>query len=165
MKLHITCGLAFAFSVMSAFSSFAQPPSAQAPDAQVKQQLQNMPFMDGMMELQEKYKKIENQRKLERKAITDKIYEEELVKQKEKHAAMGASGFNYDPYGASEVAARQRLEALYAQWAREDQELKTQMQEEMMSSTGMGDMLKQQREMTKKYGYPAPSGYPAVPSK
>jgi len=165
MKPLITHGLAFVCSVTSVFSSFAQPPSAQAPNAQAMQQLQNMPFMDGMMELQEKYKKIEDQRKLERKAITDRIYEEELAKQKEKHAAMGANGFNYDPYAASEVAARQRLEPLHAQWASEDQELKIQMQEEMMNSTGMGDMLKQQREMTEKYSHPAPSGQPAVPSR
>jgi hypothetical protein len=165
MKPLITRSLVFTLSVTSVFSSFAQPPSVQAPDAQTMQQLQNMPFMNGMMELQEKYRKIEDQRKLERKAITDKIYEEELAKQKEKHAAMGASGFNYDPYAASEVAARQRLEPLYAQWAKEDQELKIQMQEEMMSSTGMGDMLKQQREMTEKYSYPASAGQPAAPSR
>ena len=60
-----------------------------------------------------------------------------------------------DPVAAGEWAAKQRLEPLHAQWKQEDQALENQMRDEMMNSTGMGDMLKQQQEMEQKYAYPA----------
>lgn len=130
----------------------AQSPYGQQPDPQAI--LNQMPYMQGMQELQVKYDNIKKQREQERKAIVDQIYAEELSKAKKEQATQGPM---YDPYGASEWAAKQRVEELGVQWKKEDQELEAQMQEEMMSSTGMGDMLKMQQEMMKQYGNTAPA--------
>ena len=152
MKPVILIGSTLSLLVLPVFITCAQSPYEQAPNAQAMQQLQQMPFMRGMEELQAKYQKIKDERAQERQAITDKIYEEELAKAKQQQA----SGAITDPYAAGEWAAKQRLVPLQAQWAKEDQELEVQMKEEMMGSTGMGDMMKMQREAVEKYGYSGP---------
>jgi hypothetical protein len=82
--------------------------------------------------------------------VTDRIYAEELAKTKQSGAP--------DPCAASEWAARQRLQPILDRWNK-DQELEVQKHEEMKRSTSMGNMLKQQQEMMKRYGQPSP--YPA----
>jgi hypothetical protein len=149
MKPLILIGTALALLVSPLSSALAQSPEEQAAQAQAMQQ---MPFMSGMQELQAKYQKIKEERAQERKAITDAIYAEELARAKQQQAGDAFP----DPYAASEWAAKQRLEPLAAQWKQEDQELEQQMHEEMMNSTGMGDLMKMQQEAMKNYGYPDP---------
>jgi hypothetical protein len=110
--------------------------------------------MQDVQAFQAKYDNIKKERDLERKAIVDQIYAEELAKAKKEQATQGPF---YDPYAASEWAAKQRIEQLGVQWEKEDQELDAQMQEEMMNNTSMGGMYKMQQEMMKQYGYTAPA--------
>lgn len=152
MKSATLPGIAFAVLLITALNVLAQSPYGQQPDPQAI--LNQMPYMQGMQELQAKYDKIKKEREQERKAIVDEIYAEELAKAKKEQATQGPM---YDPYAASEWAAKQRVEELGVQWKKEDQELEAQMQQEMMSSTGMGDMLKMQQEMMKQYGHTAPA--------
>jgi hypothetical protein len=152
MKITGSCCISHILFCFLTSNVYAGPPQDQVTDAAVYQQLQQMPFMQGMNDFQAKYDKIKEERQQERKAIQDKIYAEEL----EKARKQGSGNPMYDPYSASEAAAKRRLEPLYAQWKKDDQELEKQMQEDMMNSTGMGKMLKQQQEMTKRYGYQAP---------
>jgi hypothetical protein len=137
---------------LSAFNVVAQSPYGQVPDPQAI--LNQMPHMQGMQEFQAKYDKIKKQREQERKAVADKIYEEELARAKKEQATQGPF---YDPYAASEVAAKRRIEQLTPQWQEEDRVLDAQMQEEMMSSTGMGAIYGNQQEMMQQYGYQPPA--------
>ena len=143
-------GIACAVILSTAPDALAQTPYGQPSQGQYP--YAQMPFMQGMQELDEKHRKIEAQRKQERKVITDRIYAEELAKAQQGNAP--------DPYAASEWAAKQGLQPIHAQWETEDQELEVEKHQEMMNSTGMGDMLRQQQNMMKQYGqlspYPAP---------
>lgn len=127
-----------AIMAFAAFQLFAVPVHAQSPYGQMHDPqaiLNQMPYMQGMQEFQAKYERIKKEREQERRAITDGIYEEELARAKAEQATQGPF---YDPYAAAEVAAKRRVEQLTPQWKQEDQALDRQMQEEMMSSTGMG---------------------------
>ena len=143
-------GIACAVILSTVPDALAQTPYGQSSQGQYP--YAQMPFMQGMQELDEKHRKIEAQRKQERKVITDRIYAEELAKAQQGNAP--------DPYAASEWAAKQGLQPIHAQWETEDQELEVEKHQEMMNSTGMGDMLRQQQNMMKQYGqlspYPAP---------
>ncbi len=131
---------------LSATTSTAQPPPPQ-PDMQAI--YQQMPHLEGMQAVQEKHERLKQERKAERKATTDAIYAEELEKARN---APEAANPMYDPYAAAEWAAKQRIEPLAAEWKQEDQALEQQMHQEMMNSTGMGDMLKMQQQMLQGQG-------------
>lgn len=152
MKSFTVFGIAFTVLVSHALNVLAQSPYGQPPDPQAV--LNQNPYMQDMQAFQAKYDDIRKERDLERKAIIDQIYAEELVKAKKEQATQGPV---YDPIAASEWAAKQRIEQLDAQWKKEDQELDAHMQEEMMNNTSMGGMYKMQQEMMKQYGYTAPA--------
>jgi hypothetical protein len=152
MKPAILVTMIFTAFPIPAVTVLAQAPYDQSPDPQAI--LNQMPHMQGMQELQIKYDNLKKEREQERKAVVDQIYEEELARAKKEQAAQGPF---YDPYAASEWAAKQRVEQLNAQWKKEDQALDAQMHEEMMSSTGMGKMMQNQQEMMKQYGYTPPA--------
>ena len=152
MKPFIPAIMALTAIQLTAFTALAQSPYGQTPDPQAI--LNQMPHMHGMQELQAKYDNIKKERKQARKVIVDNIYEEELAKAKKEQTTQGPF---YDPYAASEWAAKQRVEKLTAQWKKEDQELDAQMHEEMMTSTGLGKMMGNQQEMMKQYGYTPPA--------
>ena len=152
MKSSIVFGIAFTVLVSPILNVLAQSPYGQPPDPQAM--LNQNPYMQDMQAFQAKYDNIKKEKDLERKAIIDQIYAEELAKAKKEQATQGPF---YDPFGASEWAAKQRIEKLGVQWKKEDQELDAQMQEEMMNNTSMGGMYKMQQEMMKQYGYTAPS--------
>jgi len=152
MKSSIVFGIAFTVLVSPILNVLAQSPYGQPPDPQAM--LNQNPYMQDMQAFQAKYDNIKKEKDLERKAIIDQIYAEELAKAKKEQATQGPF---YDPFGASEWAAKQRVEQLGVQWKKEDQELDAQMQEEMMNNTSMGGMYKMQQEMMKQYGYTAPA--------
>ena len=152
MKPVILATMALTAFQLSASTALAQSPHGQTPDPQAI--LNQMPHMQGMQELQTKYDNIKKERQQERKVIIDRIYEEELARAKKEQAAQGPF---YDPYAASEWAAKQRVEQLTTQWKKEDQQLDAQMHEEMMATTGLGKMLGNQQEMMKQYGYTPPA--------
>ena len=152
MKSFIVFSIAFTVLVSPVLNVLAQSPYGQPPDPQAM--LNQNPYMQDMQAFQAKYDNIKKEKDLERKAIIDQIYAEELAKAKKEQATQGPF---YDPFGASEWAAKQRIEKLGVQWKKEDQELDAQMQEEMMNNTSMGGMYKMQQEMMKQYGYTAPS--------
>jgi len=152
MKFFIVFGITFTVLVSPTLNVLAQSPYGQSPDPQVM--LNQNPYMQDVQAFQAKYDNIKKERDLERKAIVDQIYAEELAKAKKEQATQGPF---YDPYAASEWAAKQRIEQLGVQWEKEDQELDAQMQEEMMNTTSMGGMYKIQQEMMKQYGYTAPA--------
>jgi hypothetical protein len=151
MKSFIVFGIAFTVLVSPILNVLAQSPYGQPPDPQAM--LNQNPYMQDMQAFQAKYDNIKKEKDLERKAIIDQIYAEELAKAKKEQATQGPF---YDPFGASEWAAKQRIEQLGVQWKKEDQELDAQMQEEMMNNTSMGGIYKMQQEMMKQYGYTAP---------
>jgi hypothetical protein len=105
MKLFIQTGTALALLASALSDTLAQTPEEQTAQAQAMQQLQRMPFMRGMQELQARYRKIKEERAQERKAITDAIYEEEFARAKQQQV----SGTVPDPYAASEWARRGRM--------------------------------------------------------
>ena len=152
MKSVTVSGITFAVLLSPALNAIAQSPDDQQPDPQAI--LNQMPYMQDMQAFQAKYDNIKQERDLERKAIVDQIYAEELVKAKKEQAVQGEF---YDAYSASEWAAKQRIEKLRVQWKKEDQALDAQMQEDMMNNTSMGGMYKMQQEMMKQYGYTAPA--------
>ena len=152
MKFVILSGIAFTVLGSLALNVLAQSPYGQPPDPQVI--LNQNPYMQDMQAFQTKYDNIKKEKERERKEIVDQIYAEELAKAKKEQAAQGPF---YDPYAASEWAAKQRIEKLGVQWKKEDQVLDVQMQEDMMSNTSMGGMYKMQQEMMKQYGYTAPA--------
>ena len=151
MKSFIVFSITFTVLVSPVLNVLAQSPYGQPPDPQAM--LNQNPYMQDMQAFQAKYDNIKKERDLERKAIVDQIYAEELAKAKKEQAAQGPF---YDPIGASEWAAKQRIEKLGVQWKKEDQELDAKMQEDMMNNTSMGGMYKMQQEMMKQYGYTAP---------
>lgn len=152
MKSFMAFGIAFTALLTPTLNAVAQSPYGQQPDPQAI--LNQNPYMRDMQAFQAKYDNIKKEREQERKVIIDQIYAEELAKAKKEQAAQGPF---YDPYAASEWAAKQRTEQLGVQWKKEDQELDVQMQEDMMNNTSMGGMYKMQQEMMKQYGYTAPS--------
>ena len=152
MKSFIVFGIALTVLVSPVLNVLAQSPYGQPPDPQAM--LNQNPYMQDMQAFQAKYDNIKKEKDLERKAIIDQIYAEELAKAKKEQATQGPF---YDPFGASEWAAKQRVEQLGVQWKKEDQELDAQMQEEIMNNTSMGGMYKMQQEMMKQYGYTAPA--------
>ena len=152
MKSFIVFVTAFTALLIPTLNAVAQSPYCQPPDPQAI--LNQNPYMQDMQSFQAKYDNIKKERAQERKVIVDQIYAEELARAKKEQAAQGPF---YDPYAASEWAARQRIEKLGVQWKKEDQALDTQMQEDMMNNTSMGGMYKMQQEMMKQYGYTAPA--------
>ena len=152
MKYFTITGLTFAALLSPALNAIAQSPDDRQPDPQTI--LNQMPYMQDMQSFQAKYDNIKKERAQERKVIVDQIYAEELTSAKKEQAAEGPF---YDPYAASEWAAKQRIEKLGVQWKKEDQALDAQMQEDMMNNTSMGGMYKMQQEMMKQYGYTAPA--------
>ena len=152
MKSVTVSGITFAVLLSPVLNAIAQSPDDQQPDPQAI--LNQMPYMQDMQAFQAKYDNIKQKRDLERKAIVDQIYAEELAKAKKEQAVQGEF---YDAYSASEWAAKQRIEKLRVQWKKEDQALDAQMQEDMMNNTSMGGMYKMQQEMMKQYGYTAPA--------
>jgi len=152
MKYFTVSSLTFAVLFSPVLNVLAQSPYDQQPDPQTI--LNQMPYMQDMQAFQAKYDNIKKERDLERKAIVDQIYAEELAKAKKEQAVQGEF---YDAYSASEWAAKQRIEKLGVQWKKEDQALDAQMQEDMMNNTSMGGMYKMQQEMMKQYGYTAPA--------
>ena len=152
MKSIIVSGITLAVLLSPVLNVLAQSPYGQPPDPQAI--LNQNTYMQDMQAFQVKYDNIKKERDLERKAVIDQIYAEELAKAKKEQATQGPF---YDPIGASEWAAKQRIEKLGAPWKKEDQELDAQMQEDMMSNTSMGGMYKMQQEMMKQYGYTAPA--------
>ena len=158
MKSVIVSGITFAVLLSPVLNAIAESPDDQQPDPQAI--LNQMPYMQDMQDMQDmqafqaKYDNIKQKIDLERKAIVDQIYAEELAKAKKEQAVQGEF---YDAYSASEWAAKQRIEKLRVQWKKEDQALDAQMQEDMMNNTSMGGMYKMQQEMIKQYGYTAPA--------
>lgn len=152
MKYFITFCIAITALATSAPDVLAQSPYGQPPDPQAM--LNQNPYMQDMQAFQAKYDNIKKERELERKAVVDKIYAEELAKAKKEQATQGSF---YDPHAASEWSAKQRIEQLSVQWKQEDQELEAEMQEDMLNNTSMGGMYKMQQEMMKQYGYPEPA--------
>ena len=152
MKSVTVSGITFAVLLSPVLNAIAQSPDDQQPDPQAI--LNQMPYMQDMQAFQAKYDNIKQKRDLERKAIVDQIYAEELAKAKKEQAVQGEF---YDAYSASEWAAKQRIEKLRVQWKKEDQSLDAQMQEDVMNNTSMGGMYKMQQEMMKQYGYTAPA--------
>jgi hypothetical protein len=152
MKYFTISGIAITVLLSPALNVLAQSPYGQQPDPYAL--LNQNPYMQDMQAFQDKYDNIKKERDLERKAIVDQIYAEELAKAKKEQAAQGPF---YDPIGASEWASKQRIEKLGVQWKKEDQELDAKMQEDMMNNTSMGGMYKMQQEMMKQYGYTAPA--------
>lgn len=152
MKSFIVSVTAFTALLATTMNVLAQSPYGQPPDPQTI--LNQNPYMQDMQSFQVKYDDIKKEREQERKVIVDQIYAEELARAKKEQAAQGPF---YDPYAASEWAAKQRIEKLGVQWKKEDQELDAQMQEDMMNNTSMGGMYKIQQEMMKQYGYTTPS--------
>ena len=82
-----------------------------------------------------------------------KIAAEELARAKQEQSASGS--FN-DPYAVAEMRTRERLQALTAEWEKQDRELEVRMHEKMMQNSGMEDMFKMQQEMMKNYSNIAP---------
>jgi hypothetical protein len=152
MKYFTISGIAITVLLSPTLNVLAQSPYDQQPDPYAL--LNQNPYMQDMQAFQDKYDNIKKERDLERKAIVDQIYAEELTKAKKEQAVQGEF---YDAYSASEWAAKQRIEKLGVQWKKEDQELDAQMQEDMMNNTSMGGMYKMQQEMMKQYGYTAPA--------
>ena len=152
MKSVTVSGITFAVLLSPVLNAIAQSPDDQQPDPQAI--LNQMPYMQDMQAFQAKYDNIKQKRDLERKAIVDQIYAEELAEAKKEQAVQGEFD---DAYSASEWAAKQRIEKLRVQWKKEDQSLDAQMQEDMMNNTSMGGMYKMQQEMMKQYGYTAPA--------
>jgi hypothetical protein len=152
MKTLTVSGLVFTILVSPASHVLAQSPYDQPPDLQAL--LDQNPHMQDMQAFQTRYDNIKKARSLERKAITDQIYAEELDRAKKEQATQGPF---YDPVAASEWAAKQRIEQLGVQWKKEDQELDAQMHKEMMNNTSMGGMYEMQQNMMKQYGYSTPA--------
>ena len=152
MKYFIVSGIAFTVLLSPALNVLAQSSYGQQPDPYAL--LNQNPYMQDMQAFQTKYDNIKKERDKERKVIVDQIYEEELAKAKKEQASQGPF---YDPYSASEWAAKQRIEQLGVQWKKEDQELDAQMQEDMVNNTSMGGMYKMHQEMMEQYGYTAPA--------
>lgn len=152
MKYFTISGIAITVLLSPTLNVLAQSPAGQQPDPYAL--LNQNPYMQDMQSFQIKYDNIKKERDLERKAIVDQIYAEELTKAKKEQAVQGEF---YDAYSASEWAAKQRIEKLGVLWKKEDQELDAQMQEDMMNNTSMGGMYKMQQEMMKQYGYTAPA--------
>jgi hypothetical protein len=152
MKSSIVFNLAFTVMVSTTQNVLAQTPYDQPPDPQAL--LEQNPYMQDMQAFQTRYDNIRKERDLERKAVIDQIYAEELARAKKEQATQGPF---YDPVAASEWAAKQRIEQLTVQWKKEDQELDARMQQDMMNNTSMGGMYKMQQEMMKQYGYTAPA--------
>jgi hypothetical protein len=152
MKYFTVSGIAITVLLSPVLNVLAQSPDGQQPDPYTL--LNQNPYMQDMQSFQVKYDNIKKERERERKVIVDQIYAEELARAKKEQTAQGPF---YDPYAASEWAAKQRIEELGVQWKKEDQELDAQMQEDMMNNTSMGGMYKMQQEMMKQYGYTAPA--------
>jgi hypothetical protein len=152
MKYFTVSSIAITVLLSPVLNVLAQSPYGQPPDPQAI--LNQNPYMQDMQSFQTKYDNIKKESDLERKAVIDQIYAEELAKAKKEQASQGPM---YDPFAASEWAAKQRIEKLGVQWKKEDQELDAQMQEDMMNNTSMGGMYKMQQQMMKQYGYTAPA--------
>ena len=110
MKYFTVSGIAITVLLSPALNVLAQSPHGQQPDPYAL--LNQNPYMQDMQAFQDKYDNIKKERDLERKAIVDQIYAEELAKAKKEQAAQGPF---YDPIGASEWAAKQRIEKLGVQ--------------------------------------------------
>jgi hypothetical protein len=152
MKSLTLLSAALTVLVFPALDVLSQPPYGQPPDPQAL--LEQNPYMQDMQAFQARYDNIKKERNLERKAISDQIYAEELAKAKKEQATQGPF---YDPVAASEWAAKQRVEKLGVQWKKEDQELDARMHEEIMNNTSMGGMYKRQQDMMPQYGNTAPA--------
>ena len=142
MKLINTLITALSLFALPVTGLFAQPPYPQSPMN-----------MNEMQKVQSEYQDLKNQKEQERKAITDKIAAEELARAKQEQSASGS--FN-DPYAVAEMRTRERLQALTAEWEKQDRELEVRMHEKMMQNSGMEGMFKMQQEMMKNYGNIAP---------
>ena len=122
--------------------------SAQQPDPQV-------PFnMSELQKVQSEYEELKRQKEQERKAISERIADEELARAKQE---VPANGEFHDPHAVAEMRTRERLQPLIAEWKKEDRELELQMHEKMMRNSGMEGMYRMQQEMMKNYGYTPPS--------
>jgi hypothetical protein len=114
---------------------------AQAPtQEQIMQQLgpEAATMMSEMQRVQEKYVALEAKREAERKAIGDRVAQEELARARANAAALQSRGI--DPGSAAEVATRERMAPYYEQWKAEDAELEAQKQADMqeaMSKAGL----------------------------
>ena len=142
MKLINTLITALSLFALPVTGLFAQPPYPQSPMN-----------MNEMQKVQGEYQDLKNQKEQERKVITDKIAAEELARAKQEQSASGS--FN-DPYAVAEMRTRERLQALTAEWEKQDRELEVRMHKKMMQNSGMEDMFKMQQEMMKNYGNIAP---------
>jgi Spy/CpxP family protein refolding chaperone len=114
---------------------------AQAPDPnEIMKQLGPGPaqMLESMQALQEKYARIEEDRKAERKAMSEKVAAEERDRAMANAAAL--AGQNVDPMSAAEVNTRKRMEPLYEQWKAEDAALELEKQadmEKLMAESGL----------------------------
>lgn len=108
--------------------------------------------MAEMQKVQTEYQDLKKQKELKRKAITDKIAAEELVRAKQQQAS---SGSLHDPYAVAEMRTKERIQVLKVNWKKQDQELEVRMHEKMMQNSGMGNMYKTQQEMMNGHGYAA----------
>lgn len=119
-----------------AWTAFAQAPTQEEIMKYLGPEAAEM--MGGMQQVQEKYAVIEAQRKAERKAIGDRVAQEELAEARANAAALQSRGI--DPGSAAEVATRERMAPYYEQWKAEDAELEAQKQADMqeaMSKAGL----------------------------
>jgi hypothetical protein len=128
--------------ILSCTDAFAQQPYPQAPID-----------IGEMQKVQTEFEELKKQRAQERRVLTDKIAAEELAKAKKEHEKSGSLN---DPYAVAEMRTRERIQALTAQWQKEDQELEARMHEKMMQKSGMGNMLQMQQQMMQQYGNTAP---------
>ncbi len=130
--------------------------------AQAQQPYPGMPpNMGELQQVQAEFEAQKKQKEQERKAITDRIAAEELARARQEQAA---SGSRNDPHAVAEMRTRERLQALSAEWKKEDRELEYRMHEKMMQKSGMGDIMKMQQQMMENQGYggaPAPAAPPA----
>jgi Spy/CpxP family protein refolding chaperone len=114
---------------------------AQAPDPnEIMKQLGPGPaqMLESVQALQEKYARIEEDRKAERKAMSEKVAAEERDRAMANAAAL--AGQNVDPMSAAEVNTRKRLEPLHEQWKAEDAALELEKQadmEKLMAESGL----------------------------
>jgi len=96
-------------------------------------------MMMGLQAVQEKYSRIEKERELERRQVSDAIAKEEIDRARRNAASLQARGV--DPMSAAEVETRKRMVVLQEQWRAEDAQLDAQMQVEMQRAMQEAGLL------------------------
>lgn len=139
MKLPAMFGIALSVAFLPVLDSFAQQSYPQMPMN-----------MAEMQKVQNEYQDLKKQKERQRKTITNQIAAEELARAKKEQAATGSF---HDPYAVAEMRTKERVQALTAEWKKQDQELEVRMHEKMMQNSGIGNMYKMQQEMMKGHGY------------